>query len=104
MTRIARDAAVMKYVLFYEAADDYMEGARANFAEHQERFLEFHRRGDLLMIGPFMDGSGDAMAVFTSRESAEEFATGDPFVIKGVVRSWRIREWNEPLVPLGAED
>ena len=35
------------------------------------------------------------MAVFASRESAEEFAREDPFVLNGVVRSWQIREWNE---------
>jgi hypothetical protein len=39
------------------------------------------------------------MAVFTSREAAEEFAGGDPFVLNGVVRSWQIREWNEAFLP-----
>ena len=33
------------------------------------------------------------MAVFTTREAAEEFARGDPFVFNGVVRDWWIREW-----------
>ena len=37
------------------------------------------------------------MAVFTSREAAEEFAKGDPFVLNGVVRSWHVREWGEAL-------
>jgi uncharacterized protein len=37
------------------------------------------------------------MAIFTSREAAEEFARADPFVLNGVVREWRIREWNEVL-------
>jgi uncharacterized protein YciI len=38
------------------------------------------------------------MAVFTTREAAEEFVKGDPFVLNGLVRRWTIREWNEPLV------
>jgi hypothetical protein len=42
-----------------------------------------------------MDGS--AMGVFTSREAAEEFVSGDPFVLHGVVRSRRIRQWDELL-------
>ncbi|HEY3140090.1 MAG TPA: YciI family protein [Acidimicrobiales bacterium] len=87
----------MKYVLFYESVDDFLPLAQENFPAHQERFMDFHQRGVLLMLGPFMDQSGDAMAVFTSREAAEEFFAGDPFVLNGVVKTWTIREWNEPL-------
>jgi uncharacterized protein YciI len=39
------------------------------------------------------------MAIFTTREAAEEFAKGDPFVLNGVVRDWQIREWDEVLAP-----
>jgi uncharacterized protein len=35
------------------------------------------------------------MAVVTTREAAEEFMSGDPFVIHGVVSGWQIREWRE---------
>jgi len=37
------------------------------------------------------------MSIFTTREAAEEFATGDPFVRNGVVSNWRILGWNEIL-------
>jgi uncharacterized protein YciI len=37
------------------------------------------------------------MAVFSTREAAEEFAHSDPFVLHGVVSSWRVREWNEAI-------
>jgi hypothetical protein len=40
-----------------------------------------------------------SMSIFTTREAAEEFAAGDPFVLNGVVSGWQIREWNEVLVP-----
>ena len=50
------------------------------------------------MIGTFADPQEQgAMAIFTTREAAEEFVAGDPFVLNGVVRSWEIREWNEVL-------
>ena len=39
------------------------------------------------------------MSIFTSREAAEEFARGDPFVLNGVVSNWFVREWDEVLVP-----
>jgi uncharacterized protein YciI len=54
----------------------------------------------LLIIGPFANAQDDgAMAVFTSREAAEEFARGDPFVLHGVISKWTILDWNEALVP-----
>jgi uncharacterized protein YciI len=37
------------------------------------------------------------MAIFTTRQAAEEFVRGDPFVLHGVVRRYVIREWNEAL-------
>ena len=51
------------------------------------------RRGVLLSLGAFADGEGDAMAVFTSREAAEEFAAEDPFLLNAVVGTWHVREW-----------
>jgi uncharacterized protein YciI len=50
------------------------------------------------MIGTFADPQRDgSMAIFTTREAAEDFVTGDPFVLNGVVKSWRILEWNEAI-------
>lgn len=89
----------MKYVLLYESADDVLEKAPAHFEAHTVRGMEFHERGSLLMYGPFGDPQREgSMAVFTTREAAEEFAQGDPFVLNGVVRGWEIREWDEAFV------
>jgi uncharacterized protein YciI len=49
----------------------------------------------LLSVGPFTDGAGGAMSVFTSRDAAEEFAAEDPFVLNAVVGKWHVREWRE---------
>lgn len=89
----------MKYVVFYESGDDIATLTREHFPAHRAWFMGFHERGLLLMIGPFADaGTESAMAVFTTREAAEEFVKGDPFVHHGVVRRWTIREWHEALV------
>ncbi len=37
------------------------------------------------------------MAVFATRQGAEDFVAGDPFVRSGVVRRYEIREWNDIL-------
>jgi uncharacterized protein len=87
----------MKYVLFYENDSPPGELAQQLFPAHKARWSEFQQTGSLLAIGPFSDGTG-AMAVFTSREEAEEFAAGDPFVLHGVVGKWRISEWMEAIL------
>jgi uncharacterized protein YciI len=86
----------MKYVLFYDSGPDVAQQAPLHFADHRARWDTFSERSSLLMIGPFTDGAG-AMGVFTTRADAEEFATGDPFVLHGVVAGWSVREWNEVL-------
>ncbi len=88
----------MKYVLLYESADDVQSKAPLHFAAHHARYAEFHRRGDLLMIGAFSRPQEEgSMAIFATLESAEEFARADPFVLNGVVRRWEVRAWNEVL-------
>jgi uncharacterized protein YciI len=59
----------MKFVLLYESADDVATKAC-----------------------PQSQGS---MGIFRSRDGAEQFVAGDPFVLNGVVRGYEIRGWNE---------
>jgi uncharacterized protein YciI len=90
----------MKYVLLYESADDLPDKAPVHVPAHNARGQEFHERGSLVAYGPFGDPQTEgSMAVFTTREAAEDFARGDPFVLNGVVRNWEIREWNEAFLP-----
>jgi uncharacterized protein YciI len=85
-----------KYVLFYESADDVLAKAPAHFPAHLERLGAFRERGTLLAVGTFGNPQDEgSMAIFGSREAADEFAREDPFVLNGVVRSWQVREWNE---------
>lgn len=50
------------------------------------------------MVGTFGNPQKHgSMAIFTSREAAEEFVREDPFVLGGLVRTRHIREWNEIL-------
>jgi uncharacterized protein len=89
-----------KYVLFYESGDDLPNKAPLHFGAHITRGQEFHERGSLIAYGPFGSPQEEgSMAIFTSREAAEEFAREDPFVVNGVVRNWTIREWNEAFLP-----
>jgi uncharacterized protein YciI len=90
----------MRYVMTYRAVEDFMPLAQQHYPAHAARVQEFAGRGELLLVGTFdepMDGA--AMGVFTSREAAEQFIDGDPFVRNGVVAEWSVRPWNEVLQP-----
>jgi len=87
----------MKVVMFYEVAPEGLSKAMANIEAHRARLDEFHKRGALLMAGPFANPAEGALGIFTSKKDAEEFIQGDPFVINGVVSKWRLVEWNEVL-------
>ena len=91
----------MKYVLLYEPGEpDMAAKAALHFPEHVATWDSYRRDGTLLLIGPFADGSG-AMAVFTTREAAEQFAKSDPFVVHNVVGGWSVREWSEAIFDAG---
>jgi uncharacterized protein len=88
----------LSYASFAEAFAD----APDTIAAHRARAAEFHARGTLITAGAFVDKSPEpltTMAVFTTHEAAEEFASGDPFVPKGRVTRWFIREWADMLAP-----
>jgi len=86
----------LKFVLLYESAEDVASKAPPHFPAHRARLEEFHARGELEMVGTFEDPQAQgSLAVFKTREGAEEFVAGDPLVLNGVVRGYEIRGWNE---------
>ncbi|MDP9373163.1 MAG: YciI family protein [Chloroflexota bacterium] len=86
----------MKYVLFYDSTEDILSKAAPHIAAHSARLRDFHARGTLLMGGAFANVQDDgAMIIFTTRDAAEEFVQGDPYLLHGVIRAWHIRAWNE---------
>ena len=84
----------MKYVSFYDVAPDALSKVMTFYPAHRARLDEFHARGELIAAGPLGTPPTGAMAIFTSRESAEAFIGGDPFVLNGLVAAWRVVEWN----------
>ncbi len=88
------------YVAMFLTRFKSMEEVRAKapeaIAEHISRSNELRRRGKLLMAGAFRNDTEEpvtTMGVFYSREDAEEYAKGDPFVLNGMVSQWHIKEW-----------
>lgn len=90
----------MRYVVLYEPAPDVLERAPQHRDAHREWIAEFAAAGTLVGIGPFGDPVGQgSMGIFTTRDAAEAFAEGDPFVTEGVVARYEVRDWNDILAP-----
>ena len=89
----------MKTVVLYETAPDTtMEKMMEVFPAHQANEEIFVKAGKILGIGPFAIPGEGAMAIFTDRESAEEFVKGDPFVTTGLVSKVIIKECHDELM------
>jgi uncharacterized protein YciI/uncharacterized protein YndB with AHSA1/START domain len=95
MQQYARATIAPKYLMTYESTIESRAKAPEYVAAHRARIAEFHDRGALLLTGPLADGR--ALGVFTTKEAAEEFVAGDPFVQHGVATAWSVLEWNEVL-------
>lgn len=83
-------------VTCYESLDDAIIKAPNIVTAHIARSKELYALGTLLMAGGFLNNPQEplsAMAVHTTREAAEEYAKGDPFVQNDMVHTWYIREW-----------
>ena len=87
----------MKAVVIGEASGASMEEIMKVYPRHKVVVEKFIERGVVVGIGPF-DDLGN-MAIFKTRAAAEEYAKEDPFILEGVVRSIRIRDWKDSLLP-----
>lgn len=95
----------MKYVLEYILAADGFAKIPATIERHRAALRAYHEAGTLFMAGPIGNPPTGALAVFATREAAQQFAETDPFVLEGVVGSRSIREWQETLFsPSAATD
>ena len=85
----------MHYLLFYDAAPDYLERRPIFRKEHVALARAAHSRGELLLGGALANPVDGAVLLFRCDSTApiEAFIAADPYVKNGLVKSWRIREW-----------
>ena len=91
----------MYYLLTYDVIPEYLEKREQYRESHIELALAAVSRGELRLGGAFTGPSLGAALLFegNSPQVAEEFATKDPYVLNGLVKSWSINEWS---IALGA--
>jgi uncharacterized protein len=87
----------MKAVVIGESSGAAMEVIMAVYPRHKLIADKYIERGDVIGIGPFADRGN--MAIFKTREAAEEFVKEDPFILEGLVKSFVIRDWKDDLLP-----
>ncbi len=83
----------MKFVVIGESSGATMDQLMAVYPRHKALVERLVARGEVIGIGPFADRGN--MAIFRSRQAAEEFVENDPFALEGLVKSYSIREWKD---------
>jgi uncharacterized protein len=85
----------MHYILFYEYASDYLE-RRGEYRDlHMSLAKASIDRDEFFLGGAFSDPADGAAIIFkgSSPQVAQSFAEADPYVINGLVTSWKVRKW-----------
>jgi uncharacterized protein len=88
----------MKAVVIYEPGTASMDTIMATFPRHKVVVDAFVARGEIFGIGAFAGGREGSMGIFKDRAAAEAFVAQDPFVLEGLVTSYKIRDWSDELI------
>lgn len=80
-------------MLFYEYVGDILERREPFRDAHLAELRAGKDAGRILMAGPLGDPPHGAAIVFADQAAAEQFAHADPYVINGLVTSWRVEPW-----------
>lgn len=86
----------MKAVVIGIGSGASRDAIMAVYPRHKAVVDEFVARGEVIGIGPFLDGGN--MAIFRTREAAELFVARDPFALEGLIKSYEIREWGDKML------
>jgi uncharacterized protein YciI len=83
------------YLLIYETVPDYVERRTPLRGAHLAHARASVARGELVLGGALADPVDGAVLLFVSDTpaAARTFAQTDPYVVHGLVREWRVREW-----------
>jgi uncharacterized protein len=87
---------LMHYLLFYEVGEDYVTRRGEFRSAHLALAWAASERGELLLGGALADPIDTSLLLFKadSPAVAENFARVDPYVTSGIVKRWRVRQWN----------
>lgn len=86
----------MHYLLCYDLAPDYLERRGEYRDEHLKLAWAAQERGELVLAGACAEPSDLAVLLWQTDQPGiiEQFAKTDPYVIHGLVTTYRIKQWN----------
>jgi uncharacterized protein YciI len=86
----------MCYILRYDFVPEIVQRREPFRAEHLSRLREQYERGVVVMAGAAGDPPSHAVIVFRTDDpgAVKAFARDDPYVLNGLVPSWRVDPWN----------
>lgn len=89
------------FALEYDTVDQFTERRQPFRTDHLALVRAAHAGGELPMAGALGDPPDGALLIFESEtaDAAEAFARADPYVLNGLVTSWRVRRWHVVVTP-----
>ena len=88
----------MLFAVIGSSAGKSREEIMAVYPRHKAFLEPFVARGEVVGVGPFTDAGGGNMALFRTRAAAEAFASGDPFLLEGLVKEYQIKDWADQML------
>jgi uncharacterized protein YciI len=88
----------MLYAVIGASGGKTMEQIMAVYPRHKAFLDEFVARGEVVGVGPFLDAERGNMALFRTRAAADAFAKGDPFLLEGIAKEYKVKEWGDEML------
>jgi hypothetical protein len=87
----------MLYVVIGTSAGKPREEIMAVYPRHKAFLDAFVARGEVVGVGPFVDG---AAATWRSSDprGGRCVREGDPFALEGLVREYQVKEWGDQML------
>lgn len=89
----------MHYILFYDFVDDFTERRTPFRKAHHDHLSQSFERGEIVLAGALSEPVDGGIVIFkgSSGDAAERFARDDPYVLNGLIKSWKVRKWMTTL-------
>jgi uncharacterized protein len=86
----------VKAVVIGQGSGASRDAIMAVYPRHKLVVDAFKARGEIVAIGPFVDGGN--MGIFRTREAAEAFSKEDPFILEGLIKPIVIHDWADTML------
>lgn len=95
VVRALPSAAGLHFMLIYDVGPDFIARRAQYRQQHLALAWQAAAAGELLLAGALEEPTEQAFLLFRgSRDAARRFAESDPYVMHGLVKQWRVKQWH----------